>query len=438
MKRGLKTLVALLGFLSAGMGLLHFLRVRSPRSAPLTGLKLLSESLSPVWTLAGILSVAMGFPLGARLSAMAGLMGAALSGRYIQRVLSPQEGFSRAFGADWEARIPSPRRARLLQRRWGVGLPATAEPRWERDVPFWTLPAGGRSLLCDIWQPPAGVPASGLAFIYQHGSGWHFLNKDIGTRPFFRQLAAQGHVIMDVAYRLCPETDWRGMLDDTKHAVSWMKANAARYGASPERVVIGGGSAGGHLALLAAYTSSDPELAPDDLKDADLSVRGVVSWYGPTDMRVYYTHAGIAFSSIVGEGEDGFGARLTAGITQALGFEMPTPAHWRKGVTVQEAMMRALLGGTPEEVPETYRAASPVTYAGSGCPPTMLLQGEHDAVTSAEAVRVLARKLQEAGVPVVHVEYPQTEHAFDLILPKVSPVAQTSLYEVERFLALME
>ncbi|MCL5256941.1 MAG: alpha/beta hydrolase fold domain-containing protein, partial [Chloroflexi bacterium] len=133
-----------------------------------------------------------------------------------------------------------------------------------------------------------------------------------------------------------------------------------------------------------------------------------------------------------------FGAKLTARITGMLGFEMPAPTHWQKGVTVQDAMMRALLGGTPDEVPETYQAASPVTYAGPGCPPTMLLQGEHDAVTSAEAVRVLAGKLEEAGVPVVNIEYPQTEHAFDLILPKISPPAQAALYEVERFLALME
>ena len=87
-------------------------------------------------------------------------------------------------------------------------------------------------------------------------------------------------------------------------------------------------------------------------------------------------------------------------------------------------------------MPEVYRRASPVTYAGSGCPPT-LLQGEHDSFVSAEAVRALAAKLREAGVPVVHVEYPQTEHAFDIILPRLSQAAQAALYETERFLALL-
>jgi acetyl esterase/lipase len=50
---------------------------------------------------------------------------------------------------------------------------------------------------------------------------------------------------------------------------------------------------------------------------------------------------------------------------------------------------------------------------------------------------VLADKLRSAGVQVIYVEYPQTEHAFDLLPPGVSPAAQASWYETERFLALL-
>jgi acetyl esterase/lipase len=98
-------------------------------------------------------------------------------------------------------------------------------------------------------------------------------------------------------------------------------------------------------------------------------------------------------------------------------------------------MMRALLGGTPDENPEVYRQASPITYVGPHCPPTLLMQGEHDSLVSAEAVRALADKLRAAGVKVIHVEYPQTEHAFDLV-PWGVPT-QASWYEAERFLALL-
>jgi acetyl esterase/lipase len=77
----------------------------------------------------------------------------------------------------------------------------------KQNLPFATIPGSERQLLCDLWQPPENVPPSGLAFIYMHGSAWYLLDKDVGTRPFFSHLAAQGHVVMDVAYRLAPETD---------------------------------------------------------------------------------------------------------------------------------------------------------------------------------------------------------------------------------------
>ena len=101
--------------------------------------------------------------------------------------------------------------------------------------------------------------------------------KDYGTRPFFRYLTGQGHVVMDVAYRLSPETAIPGMVGDVKRAIAWMKCNAARYGASPEKIVIGGGSAGGHISLLAAYAPDHLDLTPVDAKGEDLSVRGVIS-----------------------------------------------------------------------------------------------------------------------------------------------------------------
>ena len=45
--------------------------------------------------------------------------------------------------------------------------------------------------------------------------------------------------------------------------------------------------------------------------------------------------------------------------------------------------------------------------------------------------------LQAAGVPSVELRLPRTDHAFDLFLPEVSPTAQTAMYDVDRFLALM-
>jgi acetyl esterase/lipase len=75
----------------------------------------------------------------------------------------------------------------------------------EQNISFATVPGSDRKLLCDIWQPNSTIASSGLAFIYLHGAAWYMLDKDLGTRPFFSHLAAQGHLIMDVSYRLAPK-----------------------------------------------------------------------------------------------------------------------------------------------------------------------------------------------------------------------------------------
>ncbi|WP_430682179.1 alpha/beta hydrolase [Maribacter halichondriae] len=95
-----------------------------------------------------------------------------------------------------------------------------------------------------------------------------------------------------------------------------------------------------------------------------------------------------------------------------------------------------ILGGNPTERPEAYSLFSPITYVHKGCPPTLLLNGKHDILVSAKAIRQLHARLTENDVPVVMHIVPQTDHAFDLILPKISPSAHNAIYYVERFLAI--
>jgi len=96
-----------------------------------------------------------------------------------------------------------------------------------------------------------------------------------------------------------------------------------------------------------------------------------------------------------------------------------------------------LMGGTPDQVPERYALCSPVNHVHPGCPPILLMQGEDDLITSAAATRELFRRLRAAGVPVVSLIFPHTDHMFDLVLTSVSPAAQRALYEAERFLAVL-
>jgi acetyl esterase/lipase len=338
---------------------------------------------------------------------------------YVWRCTRDHKGFEDAFGANWQDQITSIQARHMLNRRWSIYLKmkASPEPSFERNISFWTIPGKERELLCDLWHPGNG-DVSGLAFVYCHGGAWAMGDKDILTRPFFHHLVAQGHTVMDVAYRLCPEVDIYGMVGDAKRAVAWMKANADRYGVNPEKIVLGGASAGGHLAQLAGYTPEHPELTPEDLKSADLSVCGVISYYGPTDLVTLYQY--MKFQPTVGRSPVHNGPDSTPS-KRELGRD---PLFF-------------LLGGWPQEVPHMYELASPINHVHPGCPPTLLIQGNHDVVCSMDATRALYAKLVESGVPAINAVLPWTAHAFDAALPQVNPAAQSALYDVDRFLAIM-
>ncbi len=424
---------AVLNFLLTGI---VWFRLRQPTSFALWALKVFTSALSPFLFLLGILLVLLGTLLNATSAIMlAGLSSLLYFIHIINTTRAPEAstGISSVFGVQWESKIPEGRRAQLLPNRYVFRLPKVSDPVFEQDIVFHTIPESGRQLLCDIWQPPENVESSGLAFIYLHGSAWTVLDKDYGTRTFFRHLANQGHLIMDVAYRLFPETDMMGMVHDANHAVAWLKANAVNYGVNPRRIVIGGGSAGGHIALLAAYTNGREQFLLEGLEPIDTSVKGVISLYGPTDLVAAYYHCG---QHIVGQKEPK--AKADEGMPQWLQRSMGKDFH-RLGFdkTEEPGMLVPMLGGTPEEIPEVYARFSPITHVHEDCPATLLLQGEHDMITSAKATRQLYRRLQEAKVPTVMHIIPQTDHAFDLVMPKWSPSAQNGYYDVERFLGVM-
>jgi acetyl esterase/lipase len=334
---------------------------------------------------------------------------------------------------NWEERISAEQKKYFLPRRTIISLPAVPTPHIEQDISFASIPGTDRKLLCDVWQPNATVTPSALAFIYLHGSAWALLDKDVGTRPFFRHLAAQGHVIMDVAYRLAHETDMMGMVNDVKRAIVWIKENARTYGVNPHTIVVGGGSAGGHLAMLAAYTANNPQFTPKELEGKDISVCGVVSLYGPTDLKAMYYHTNQQLTT-----------RLNTRSAKKAAPQMPEwmikimgKAYYRFHFDKDFAnagVFAVLLGGHPDECPEPYALFSPVTHVHANCPATILIQGDHDLMAAVKTTRFLRTRLVEEKVPTVMHILPQTDHAFDLVLPKISPSAHSAIYDVERFL----
>jgi acetyl esterase/lipase len=296
---------------------------------------------------------------------------------------------------------------------------------------FATVPGTDRALLCDVWQPPAGVPASGLAVVYLHGSAWCMLDKDVGTRPLFRHLAAQGHVVVDVAHRLYPETDLPGMVADTKRALAWVKHHAADLQVRPDRIVVAGGSSGGHLALLAAYAADDPALTPAELAGSDQQVCAVVSLYGQADLAAHYDHTDQAKWCRPDDPQPDWDAPPPPWARRLFG-----PDAGRLQL-VPASRLDWLVGGTPSQLPDRYAQLSPLHRVHPDCPPSLLVHGQHDQLAPVAAMRRLQRRLEQAGVPVAGVYLPHTDHAFDLLATTWSPPARVAIHVLERFLAVL-
>jgi acetyl esterase/lipase len=435
----LQILIIFLASVNLLMTWVALFRLRQPTTLVLWLLKVFISAISPILFLAGLGTAILGLVLNSVPASAIGSLSALLFLIHMIKIsqgADPSTGFEQAFDTEWESRIPPERKVSFLPKRYVLRLPESPDPVFHQNISFYAIPGTDRQLWCDIWQPPENVSHSGLAFIYLHGSAWAVLDKDYGTRTFFRHLSSQGHVIMDVAYRLFPETDFMGMTHDAKHAIAWMKKNAAAYEVNPDRIVIGGGSAGGHLSLLAAYTDHNKQLMPPDLESADISVRGVISLYGQSDLVATYYHTcqHLTSHSALAQKKNGGSAGMPRWIQKSMGEDFHRLGFDKD---VEPGRLAPMLGGNPDEKPEAYSLFSPITHVHKECPPTLIIHGQHDILAPAKAIRHLHSRLTESGVPVVMHLLPQTDHAFDLILPKISPSAHNAYYDVERFLALM-
>ena len=237
----------------------------------------------------------------------------------------------------------------------------------------------GEELKADVWRPPGGGAAAQAeaaeerpAVIVVHGGGWRSGGR--GDFPLWNAwLASKGYVVFDIDYRLSPPPSWQDAPADVRCAVGWVKENAARYGVDPERVALMGRSAGGHLALLTAYTQ-DPATAPgcDVRKLRDTGVGAVVAFYPPTDL-----------------------SRLSS-----LGYL---------------GGMDRFLGGTRGAVAGRYRLLSPVSRVDPCDPPTFLAHGGDDQIVPPVESELLADRMREAGLPHRLVGLPWANHTFDFL-----------------------
>jgi acetyl esterase/lipase len=237
--------------------------------------------------------------------------------------------------------------------------------------------AGRRGHL-DIYLPAGQDAIKDAPVLLQvHGGAWTLGEKEHQGRPLMNQMAAKGWVCVAINYRLAPRDPWPAHVVDVKRAIAWVKDNIADYGGDPDYLVITGGSAGGHLAALAALTPGDPAFQPG-FEDADTSVRAAVPFYGVYDL------AG------------------STGLANAIGMR-------------DSFLGPRIMQTTWTDAPEVYEAASPILRITPDAPDFFVIHGELDSLVSVEQARMFVAELRRTSrSSVVYAEVPGAQHAFDV------------------------
>lgn len=220
---------------------------------------------------------------------------------------------------------------------------------------------GHERQVLDVYAPPQPAGQRLPVMFWIHGGGWQHGDKsDVGLKP--QVLSERGFVFVSTNYRLLPEVPMEELIRDVARSLGWVYRNIERYGGDPQRIFIGGHSAGAQLAAL---------LCTDDryLQEQGVSFT-VLQGCIPVDGDTY------DIPKII----------LTAEHRQALyGGKMFTFGHRQK------------FGNDPEK----HVDFSAVTHVArnKGIPPFLILYFSGNPDTRAQAER-LASVLKDADVPV--------------------------------------
>lgn len=210
--------------------------------------------------------------------------------------------------------------------------------------------AGGDRQKLDLYAPRRPAKAKLPVIVFFYGGSWNSGVKE-GYGFAGRALAAQGFLVAIPDYRLVPEVRFPAFLEDGSAAVKWIRANAARFGGDPDRIVLAGHSAGAYNAAMLAF---DPRWLGEDRE----AVRGFAGLAGPYDF---------------------------------LPLDSP--------------VTRATFGNAPD-----LQATQPVTFASADDPPALLLVAARDRLVYPRNSQRLAEALRKAGVAAQIKSYRNVGH----------------------------
>jgi acetyl esterase/lipase len=204
-----------------------------------------------------------------------------------------------------------------------------------------------------------------------HGGGFRGGTRD-GYNALCLKLAQRGFVAVTITYRLAPKYQFPAAVYDTKAAVRWLRANAAKYQIDPVRIGVTGDSAGGHLAQFLGVTANVKEFEGDGGNAGESSsVACVVNEYGPSDL------------------------------TKSYG----------KSVDAAE-VLPLFLGGDLETARLRHIQASPLNWVTPNAAPTLILHGTDDKYVAYEQGVWMRDRLQTSGVEVELLTFEGAGHGF--------------------------
>ena len=225
----------------------------------------------------------------------------------------------------------------------------------------------------------------------------------------------RGWVAWNLEYRRVgsfPGGGWPGTFHDVAAGIDYLRELAGTYPLDLTRVVAVGHSAGGHLALWAAGRSRLPPDAPGSHHGVDRSRL-------PPDAPG--SHHGVGNASVDGP------VRLRGAIGQAPVSDLVEAAALGLG----QGAARRLLGGSPEQHPGRYAAASPAALLPIGTS-QVLVHGDADTAVPLSMSRHYVERAVAAGDDAALAALPGVGH-FELIDP-ASPAWAVTVGQIERLL----
>lgn len=205
----------------------------------------------------------------------------------------------------------------------------------------------------DLYLPPKSKVLSPVV-INIHGGGWNHGVKEsqTGYSTFFKK----GFAVANIEYRLTGQATAPAAIEDTRCALIYLIKNAKALNIDVNKIVIMGGSSGGHLALMGGLLANDHRFDTNCPGVSTIKVAAIIDKYGITDVWDW-----------------GYGKNITS----------KSAKNWLGKYSTDEAFAKSV---------------SPINYVAKDSPPVFIVHGDADPTVPYQQSVDLHKKLVEAGV----------------------------------------